>query len=288
MRNIIIITLLVIGIWSLVITAPAVAYSSTWTSINASGGSSSNSSYQHTFSAGSISSSKASNSSYSSDIGFISGITATGDASGPLIQDVKADGISLKADDYISSDGTITATITDISGVNTSESYVGYDTYTTYFDDLSGDSSYIVSSGALTYKLNVTTDGDHTFKLHAVDAVGNISSYEVSVKVESGDVRARACYAYPNPYDPSSGNLRLTYMLSADANITVYIFNAINQPVWKRNYASGSEGGHTGYNEITWSGVTDFGEMAGNDVYFARIVAEGKRVIGKVKIAVVR
>ena len=273
---------------ALVLGSVSWAYTSDWTSFNSSGGSSSNSSYQQSFSAGSISSSKATSSSYSSDIGFIAGITATGDASGPLINDFMIDGRDVKDDDYVEADGTVTANITDGSGVSTSESYVEMGSTKAYFSALSGDSSYVVSSGALTYKLNITTDGDHTIKLHAVDTIGNISSYEVSVKVETGDVRARACYAYPNPYDPSAGNLRITYMLSADANITVYIFNAINQPVWKRNYTSGSEGGHTGYNEIIWNGITDFGEMAGNDIYFARIVADGKRVIGKIKIAVIR
>lgn len=275
----------------LIILLPIAAYSytSNWRSFSSAATSrTSSSAYIGIFNVGVLSPGLSTSAGNTSVAGFLAGIFAAGDIGGPKIENVKVDGREVRAGDYVMNNGQISATVTDSSGVSTPESSVGYDTTTALFSTLTGDSSYVVSTGALTYKLNVSTDGDHTLKINAKDSLGNASSFEVSVKVDSGDTKASNVYAYPNPFNPNLGSMRLVYNLNKNANITIYIFNAINQPVWKMDYTSGAEGAHAGYNEVFWNGVTDFGEVAGNDIYFARLVADGKRVVGKVKIAVIK
>jgi hypothetical protein len=281
---------LIIFFLVLLVGAGAVwAYTSEWNSIDPVTGSGSNSAYSQDASGGGLSAASSSNSLFQSIIGFVVGIFAPPpDTTLPVISNVLVDGREVREDDYIEADAEVTATVTDNSSIDQADSYVAVDSDQSAFNALSGDSSYNSSSGALTWKLDITTDGDHTLTIYAEDPSNNSASYEVSVKVDTGDVKVLSAYAYPNPYNPSVGNAKLAYMLSKDANITIYIFNAINQPVWKRNYPFATDGGHAGYNEVLWNGVSDFGEMVGNDIYFVRIIADGKRVIGRVKIAVVQ
>lgn len=231
---------------------------------------------------------EASSASYLESVGFIPSIFTPPDITPPQISNVAIAGREVKDNDYVAVDAELSATITDGSGINTSTSYVMVDAGKTYFSALCGDISFEAASGALTYKLNISADGDHNLTIYAEDPSGNSATHEVLVNVDAGAVKARSVYVYPNPFNPSAGNMRLAYMLSKDAQVTIYIFNAINQLVWKRSYAAGASGGHVGYNEILWNGVSDFGEIVGNDAYFARLVADGKKVIGKVKIAVLR
>ncbi|MFC1540654.1 hypothetical protein ACFL4J_01290 [Candidatus Margulisiibacteriota bacterium] len=279
----------VVILFAALLTTAAMADTSAWHSIDPVTGSGSNSAYSQQASGGGLSSAGSSNSLFESFVGFIAGIFAPApDTNPPVISQVLVDGREVRADDYVAADAEVTATVTDETAMSLANSYVAAGSEQTAFNALSGDSSYVTSSGALTWKLNISTDGDHSLSIFAEDTSGNTSSHEVSVKVDTGSVKVLSAYAYPNPYDPSAGNAKLAYMLSKDANITIYIFNAINQPVWKRNYLSGADGGHAGYNEVLWNGVSDFGQVVGNDIYFVRLVADGKKVIGRIKVAVVQ
>ena len=54
---------------------------------------------------------------------------------------------------------------------------------------------------------------------------------------------------------------------------------------WTKKYAPRANGGRTGYNEIKWNGISDFGGYAGNGIYVYKIVSQGK-VIGTGKMVV--
>jgi hypothetical protein len=287
-RNLITKRVILILVLVLLFSSLAFAETSTWTSVVSGGGSGSGGGYITSLSAGVLSSGKSKNLAYQSIAGFMAGLFASQDTTGPVIADLKVNGSIVKANDFIQSSPILTATITDGSGISTPECYAGYDSTTIYFSALTGTSSYNIATGALTMDLGTMMDGTHALKIFAKDSVGNTSSVEVSVKVDTGDVKADAVLVYPNPFNPNQGNLRIAYKLSKDAAVTIYVFNAVNQPIYKRDIASGADGGHAGYNEVTWNGVDNFGEQLANDIYFARIVADGKKVIGKVKIAVVK
>ncbi len=93
--------------------------------------------------------------------------------------------------------------------------------------------------------------------------------------------------AYPTPYKPlSQVDLTISYSLSTNSNVSVFIYDISGQVVLRRNYMAGSEGGKAGYNAINWNGISDIGGgYVGNGIYVYKIVSEGK-AIGTGKIVV--
>lgn len=224
---------------------------------------------------------------YANDAGFVGEVSGSETSTPPSIESVAFDSREVVDNDYIAADAEMTATIVNLGGgVSVEASKVVVGNTTTYFSDLTSPSTYDASTGSLTFQHDLAV-GAHTIQIVAFNTSNDSSAYSRSLKVETGDVSAAQALIYPNPYNPSQGNARIGYQLNKDANVTIYIFNEINQLVWRRNYNSGTNGGRVGYNEITWDGQTDFGQTAANGAYFLRIAAEGK-VVGRIKIAVLR
>jgi len=90
---------------------------------------------------------------------------------------------------------------------------------------------------------------------------------------------------YPNPFNPSIQTTKITYTLTTDMGIEIYIFDIRGMLIWKRSYVSGSMGGKAGYNEVEWNGKDDFGYPMWNGIYPFRIVSGGK-ILGRGRIAV--
>jgi hypothetical protein len=205
----------------------------------------------------------------------------------PTISNVKIDDQPVVNGDYINSAAMLTATVTDQgSGISTSESKVLVDGQSTTFADLTAPSSYEISSGLLVFELNLNT-GTHTIEIQAVDNNSNSSTYQRTVRVDTGATDATTPMVHPNPYNPNQGDLLIGYQLSKDIDARIYIFNEINQLVWRRYNIPGYEGGKAGYNEIGWNGRDDNRRLVANGPYFLRLVVGGK-LIGKAKIAVLR
>ncbi|NQU16707.1 MAG: hypothetical protein HQ564_01470 [Candidatus Saganbacteria bacterium] len=261
------------------------------------GGKTEGSSYTSTTSIGNTSIGTAEGTSYSISLGFlaasISYATSESSASvtidSPGISSLKFDGRTIADNEYVSSDVTITATVSDLaSSINTAISSVEIDSTVTSLANLSGDSSYNATTSLLTYKsATALTTGTHTFTIYARNNAGELTSQTTTFKVESGNLLANTVLAFPNPYNPNNGNLEITYNLSKDSTVSVYIFNTLGQLIWKQDYLSGAAGGYAGYNSVNWDGVNGFGQAISNDVYLCRIVSEGN-AIGKCKIAVLR
>lgn len=94
---------------------------------------------------------------------------------------------------------------------------------------------------------------------------------------------------YPNPFDPTKEQTRIVYPLVSNADTMVLIFNISRELVWKRNFSSGASGGKAGDNSVVWDGINDFGEIAGNGIYFCRVIDRTTgNVLAKGKIAVSR
>lgn len=225
---------------------------------------------------------------YSIICGFYPSSLSEADSTAPSISAVKADGRLIADGDFIGRTSVLSAEVTDDSGINTALSSIEVDGVFTPFSSLSGPSAgYDASTGILTYTFGFTSDGTHSLAIHAVDINDNVSLYSKALKINTSGSSSAGLYMYPNPYNPLSGSGAIAYNLSKDSDVVLYIFNAVGQIIVKRNFVSGSEGGRTGYNEVPWDGRTDFGHVAGNDIYFVRLLSEGK-VIGKTKIAVIR
>jgi hypothetical protein len=219
--------------------------------------------------------------------GFVGALIGSGANTPPSIGNFKVDGEVIIDNDYVTSDGLLTATILDLeSAVSQESSSISIDGSSTTFANLTSPSTYDASSGQLSVQLDLA-DGNHTIIIQAYDVNNDSSSLTRLVKVDAGGTKVANALVYPNPFDPSAGSARLGYQMNQDADVTLYLFNEINQLVWKRTYPSGSNGGKSGYNEILWNGVTDFGLTAANGAYFLRIVSGGKQ-IGRIRIAVLR
>lgn len=234
-----------------------------------------------------------SSAAYSSNAGFIASSVsyATSEAGVPRIENLLFDGRAIVADDFVNSDVTITATVTDdVENIDTAASSIEIDSAVFAFNALTGNSTYDAATAQLTYSpVTPFTNGIHTFRIIARNDSGNASSSTKTFTVNSNGVTifGGTVFNYPNPYDPGTGNTEIGYRLNKDTAITVYLFDSLGQRIWKRDYASGAEGGHAGYNFVLWDGESDFGDTVGNGIYFIRVVAGGS-VVGRGKIAVIK
>ena len=263
------------------------SYTTSTHGVGAGSGSVSSSSYSGPAGAGVGAVGRTSSSSYSGISGPYGAIFLATDTTPPVVSSFKIDSITIIDGDLIKRDGTLTATVTDNIGVDTSKSSVEVDGAFTKFSALTSPSSYDAATGALSYNISISTSGDHTIKIHAFDTNNNATVVSRSVKTNSGDLAAIAVRFYPNPFNPNSASGVIAYQLNKDSDVSVYIFNAIGQLIYRANFLSGATGGHVGYNEVPWDGKDDFGSIVGNDIYFVRVVSGGK-VIGKTKIAVIK
>ncbi len=267
--------------------ASSTNYSSPMSIVGAGGGNSSSSNYSGTSAVGASAVGKSVSANYIGISGGLGFSIYSGDTTPPVISNTQMDGKSLVSHDYIKKDGTLTATVTDETAIDIAASSVEVDGVAVTFANLTGSSSYNAATGALSYKLNITADGDHSISIRAVDTSGNTTIISQSLKVDTGDLKATSVYMYPNPFNPNHGAGVIAYQLSKDGDTSIYIFNMIGRLVYKRSFASGQAGAQAGYNEVSWDGKSDFGETLGNDIYFLRIVSGGKP-IGRTKIAVIK
>lgn len=131
--------------------------------------------------------------------------------------------------------------------------------------------------------------GSYDFILQAEDKSGNSTFESVTPLYVNPPDKVEIIgpvVNYPNPFKPLKGEeTSLAYNLSVDATLTLYLFDITGSAVWKRTYLAGYEGGMAGYNEVTFNGFSDFGEVLGNGIYLLRIVHSGK-VIGNGRITV--
>jgi len=95
---------------------------------------------------------------------------------------------------------------------------------------------------------------------------------------------------YPNPFkplsaDPNMNTTSIQYTLSADAPITVLIYDISGHEVKRIVSPAGQEGGRAGTNSVSWDGRSLFGEVAGNGMYIYKITSRG-RVLGTGKLVI--
>ena len=252
--------------------------------VSPAGGAGSSASYAGIAVLGSPAAGPAASSTYSSVSGTGLIFASTG-ANPPLISGLKIDGIPVINGDYVDRHGTLTAYVSSDAYLDTALSSVEVDGVATAFAALTGESSYNAASALLVCKLDLSAAGSHLIRVLAADSDGNATAVSLTVKVAGGALAATAVYVYPNPYNPAAGSARFAYQLNQNAATTIYLFNAVGELIYKREQASGMTGGQAGYNEVFWDGQSDFGDTVGSDLYFLRVVSDGKS-IGKAKFAV--
>ena len=230
---------------------------------------------------------------YSSVLGLATAIYSHSmpgpDVTPPKIQNIKFNSVTIQNGDYVNGKVVITANITDESGIDTLNTTVEMDSAITPFVYLTAPSTYDAITGNLSFTPAQLGEGTHTFAIFARDLAGNTAqSSTYSFKIQGGDLKMDGqVINYPNPFAPPGQTTKISYFLNQNADIKVYIFNMIGQSVKKFECPQGTEGGHAGYNQVTWDGISDFNEVLPNDVYFCKVVSGGK-VLGKCKIAILK
>ncbi|MFC1510824.1 hypothetical protein ACFL5U_00345 [Candidatus Margulisiibacteriota bacterium] len=136
-------------------------------------------------------------------------------------------------------------------------------------------------------KLDVLTEGEHSVTVSVSDPAGNQSEQSIAglIVVASDTLLGQLRGNYPNPFSPSVKGepTKIAYDLFQDADIEVLIYNVTGRLIRKLSAASGSktgqvgDGGAQGYNEVTWDGQDESGNIVANGVYIYMLVKQGEK-----------
>ena len=122
----------------------------------------------------------------------------------------------------------------------------------------------------------------------------NNNRIETELTVANPNVTIENIVAYPNPLRLNQSNtaLKLTYILSRDAEVIVSIYDTVGEQVLESVFLAGDNGGRLGANNaFTWEGRRNFFELVSPGVYICRITAtdaDGESRTEGTKIAVIR
>jgi hypothetical protein len=153
-----------------------------------------------------------------------------------------------------------------------------------------------VTSNTVTISITLTDTGINDLQIFAVanwlvDRQSNVVYKSVMVADASSVVTLKPgskILCHPMPYDPNSIDpMDIAYELTAESDVSIYVYNLLGQVVWKNLYCKGFEGANAGYNQVSFNGVDAFGDKLAIGMYFIQIV-HGKSVLGTSKFLVTR
>lgn len=87
-------------------------------------------------------------------------------------------------------------------------------------------------------------------------------------------------YAYPNPFDPRRGDVRIRLDLAAASDVTVRLFD-VGMNLVRTIEAPGRPAGPT---EVAWDGLSDGGLRVANGAYVYVVEAEGRARSGRILV----
>lgn len=116
-----------------------------------------------------------------------------------------------------------------------------------------------------------STDGARTWTLFRAN---------VAPQATDDDARPVDVYAYPNPFRPRDGDLRIRLDLGQPSDVTVRIFDVAMNHV-RTLEASGRPAGP---NEVFWDGQTEDGVRAANGAYIYTVEAADLRFAGRILV----
>ncbi|MGB9613200.1 MAG: hypothetical protein ACPL4K_03375 [Candidatus Margulisiibacteriota bacterium] len=136
-----------------------------------------------------------------------------------------------------------------------------------------------------TYSLKVSVRNTR-----GVDASAEVIDLKVAAMAE--EVRLlEPPLVYPGVANPEKQPISFGYRLNKSAQIHLYLYDITRTLVWENVYPENTDGGKAGYNEVVWNGISAFGRMAENGVYFYQLVAEvdgQKKLIGRGRFTIYR
>ncbi|MCX5751169.1 MAG: IPT/TIG domain-containing protein, partial [Candidatus Saganbacteria bacterium] len=120
-------------------------------------------------------------------------------------------------------------------------------------------------------------------------SVSEKSNYSVSASNDDKTFTIMAvstlAKTYPNPFNPLKELEKIEFVMTAGANVQVYLYDMTGQPIWK----SGTQYFAAGTQTIIWDGITFFSNFAGDGIVMVRVINEDeKTLIAKGKILVIK
>lgn len=118
----------------------------------------------------------------------------------------------------------------------------------------------------------------YQYRVRALTAGGIWSDWsgtEQSVATGVNKVIIQGVGNYPNPFDARTGGpgskTTIYYVLGADSDVTITIYDMLGYVVKTTSYSSGGEGGRAGPNFVSWDGKNSTGRLVSKGGYIARI-----------------
>jgi hypothetical protein len=90
--------------------------------------------------------------------------------------------------------------------------------------------------------------------------------------------------AYPSPFRAGSENATVAYLMGAEADADLTIYDALGNVVRHTTYAAGSVGGQL-FNQVPWDGRNGRGEVVANGAYIVQLISDGHRARTKIGVA---
>ncbi|OGC22352.1 hypothetical protein A2291_05010 [candidate division WOR-1 bacterium RIFOXYB2_FULL_42_35] len=212
----------------------------------------------------------------------VSNFTITSEDTSPSIA-ININGVTIKNNDYIPVRPTFVAVITDSSSVDTSSIIMTLDGASVSPTVTLISSTTVEASYAPTADLANESIMTHAITVEAGDLIGNTATKEISgLKVSNASARVVGnVLAYPTKFNPPVDlTCTISYTLSANANITIYIIGPVGTVEWTNKINSGAQGGRAGYNAVPFNGISDLsGTYLGNGIYPIKITS-GTQAIG--------
>ena len=152
----------------------------------------------------------------------------------------------------------------------------------------------------VTARFTPTTWGVHTLRALVNDDTRvfesnfNNNRIETELMVANPHVTIENIIAYPNPLrlNQQGTVLKLTYVLSRDAEVVISIYDTVGEQILESVFLAGDNGGRLGANDaFTWEGRRNFFDLVTPGVYICQITATdagGESQTRGTKIAVIR
>ena len=148
------------------------------------------------------------------------------------------------------------------------------------------DFSLLTDKGLLTPMADLTDEaGEATAEFlsprePAIDTVRAVSgALSVELDIETALVDPNAAGGsitnYPNPFHPDETTTTIAYVLEDNASVRMRIYTLSGGLVLSQQFATGSNGGQAGLNEVPWDGRNGDGDPVASGGYILFIEAEG-------------
>ncbi|MFA4844924.1 MAG: hypothetical protein WC632_08285 [Candidatus Margulisiibacteriota bacterium] len=181
--------------------------------------------------------------------------------------------------------------ITDLAGQNF-RSGAAVKLSLTGASDISADKVVVESAAKITCRFNLVSKTVGIYDVVVTNDDGLSGTLAAIFKIESPVLEViKPVESEKNPFDPRLGPTTLSYSLSQDVNLTVYIFNIRGERIWEYRAPAGTPGGQVGENKVLWDGITLFRENAPAGVYLVHLTTTaggGMKTLSKTKIAIIR